>query len=254
MAPEPKALFGLDGAVAVVTGASSGLGARFAEVLTAAGATVVLAGRRESRLHAVAQQCPGSVAVACDVTVDADRRRLVATAADTFGRVDVLVNNAGVSGVVPAVEQDVDEFASTVAVNLTATFALCQLVAPGMLDNGGGSIVNIASIYGMVGSGSLPQAAYAASKGGVVNLTRELSAQWAAGGVRVNALCPGWFRSEMTEEMFDDKGISLITSRTPMRRTGEPNKRDGALLFLASAASSYVTGIALPVDGGYLTI
>jgi NAD(P)-dependent dehydrogenase (short-subunit alcohol dehydrogenase family) len=254
MEPEPKSLFNLDSEVAIVTGASSGLGARFARVLTAAGARVVLAGRRESLLDEVARQCPGSVAVACDVTMDAQRRKLVATAVERFGRVDVLVNNAGVSGVVPAVEQGIDEFASTVAVNLTATFALCQLVAPGMLDNGGGSIVNVASIYGIVASGGLPQAAYAASKGGVVNLTRELSAQWADRGVRVNALCPGWFRSELTEEMFNDKGISWITRRTPMRRTGEHHELDGALLFLASAASSYVTGIALPVDGGYLAI
>jgi NAD(P)-dependent dehydrogenase (short-subunit alcohol dehydrogenase family) len=249
---EPKALFGLDSAVAIVTGASSGLGARFARVLTAAGARVVLAGRREAQLRAVARQCPGSVAVPCDLTVDADRRRLVTAAVETFGRVDVLVNNAGASRVVPAVEQD--DFASIVAVNLTATFALCQQVAPGMLDRGGGSIVNVASIYGIVGSGSLPQAAYAASKGGVVNLTRELAAQWADGAVRVNALCPGWFPSEMTEAMFDDKGMSWITRRTPMRRTGERHELDGALLFLASAASSYVTGIALPVDGGYLAI
>lgn len=247
---EPKALFGLDSAVAVVTGASSGLGARFARVLTAAGARVVLAGRRASLLDTVAQQCPGSVAVACDVTVDADRRRLVATAVETFGRVDVLVNNAGVSGVVPAVAQDIDEFASTVAVNLTATFALCQLVAPGMLDNGGGSIVNVASIYGIVASGGLPQAAYAASKAGLLGLTRDLAQQWSGRrGIRVNALCPGFFVSEMTDQ-YKPGYLEQQLQRIPIGRMGDPAELAAAVVFLASDAAGYITGQALAVDGG----
>ncbi|MFI1202965.1 SDR family NAD(P)-dependent oxidoreductase [Streptomyces sp. NPDC020883] len=248
-------LFRLDGQVALVTGASSGIGARFAQVLAGAGASVVLAARREQPLRAVAEECPSSQAIVCDVTRDDDRRRLVEGALDRFGRIDVLVNNAGLSRVVPATDEDVDDFSSVVGLNLTATFALSQLVGAQMLAAGGGSIVNVASVYGLVASGSLPQAAYAASKGGVVNLTRELSAQWASGSVRVNALCPGWFRSEMTASMLDDdKGLAWITRRTPMRRVGEPNELDGALLFLAGRASSFVTGINLPVDGGYLAI
>ncbi|GGK87700.1 short-chain dehydrogenase [Sphaerisporangium melleum] len=252
---DPISLFRLDGRVAVVTGASSGLGARFAQVLTAAGARVALAARRKDRIGELAAQMPGALAVPCDVTAAGDRDRLVRTVTERLGSIDILVNNAGLSQVVPAEEQTPDAFSEIVAVNLNSVFALSAAVASGMLRRGGGSIVNVASVYGLVGSGSLPQAAYAASKGGVINLTRELAAQWADRGVRVNALCPGWFRSEMTAEMVDTgTGRAWIERRTPMRRLGEPHELDGALLFLAGAASTYVTGTAVPVDGGYLTL
>ncbi|NUP01215.1 MAG: glucose 1-dehydrogenase [Nonomuraea sp.] len=251
----PAALFSLAGRTAVVTGASSGIGARFARVLARAGAKVVLAARRLDRLQEVVESCPGSLAVQCDVLDAADRARLIATAVEQLGGLDVLVNNAGVARVVPAVEQSVEEFASTVELNLTATFALCREAAPYMIEAGGGSIVNVASVYGLVASGGLPQAAYAASKGGVVNLTRDLAAQWAGHGIRVNALCPGWFPSEMTASMVDDeRGRAWIERRTPLGRVGAPDELDGPLLFLAGQAGSYVTGIALPVDGGYSAI
>ncbi|MFI9387359.1 SDR family NAD(P)-dependent oxidoreductase [Kutzneria sp. NPDC052558] len=246
-------LFSVRDKVAVVTGASSGIGSRFAELLALRGARVVLAARRADKLKDVAQRCPGSIVVQCDVVSEQDRRELVSTAVAEFGRIDVLVNNAGVSTVVPARDESVDGFADAVAVNLTSTFALCQ--AASRVMSGGASIVNVASIYGLVASGSLPQAAYAASKGGVVNLTRELAAQWAREGIRVNALCPGWFRSEMTASMLDDeKGRNWITRRIPMGRPGDQRELDGALLFLASDASSYVTGATLAVDGGYTAI
>lgn len=249
------AMFRLDGKVILVTGASSGIGAHFAKLLTAAGGRVALAARREGPLAQLAGELPGSLAVPCDVTIEEDRGHLVRTVTERLGPVDVLVNNAGISAVVPAEEQDPRSFADIVSVNLIALFALTRAVAPGMLDRGGGSIVNVASVYGLVGSGSLPQAAYAASKGGVVNLTRELAAQWAARGIRVNALCPGWFRSEMTADMIaTERGRAWIERRTPMRRIGELHELDGALLFLAGEASSYVTGAAIPVDGGYLTL
>ncbi|MBB1154444.1 MULTISPECIES: SDR family NAD(P)-dependent oxidoreductase [Amycolatopsis] len=254
-AAEPNELFSLDGLVGIVTGASSGLGARAAGVLCRAGARVVLAARRRERLEQVARDCPGSLAVPCDVLSAEQRAQLVDTAVERFGRVDILVNSAGAARVAPALEQGVDEFAEAVSLNLTAPFALCREVAPHMIAAGGGVVVNIASVYGLVASGSLPQAGYAGSKGGVVNLTRELAAQWASAGIRVNALCPGWFYSEMTASMIDDeKGRAWIERRTPMRRVGEPGELDGALLFLASAASSYVTGVALPVDGGYTAV
>ena len=246
-------LFSVQDKVAVVTGASSGIGSRFAELLSLGGARVVLAARRADKLKEVGQRCPGSVVVQCDVVSQEDRHELVRTAVAEFGRIDVLVNNAGVSTVVPARDEPVDRFADAVAVNLTSTFALCQTASRAMTS--GASIVNVASIYGLVASGSLPQAGYAASKGGVVNLTRELAAQWAPLGIRVNALCPGWFHSEMTAPMLDDeKGRSWISRRTPMGRPGDPHELDGALLFLASDASSYVTGTALAVDGGYTAI
>lgn len=249
-------LFRLDGQVALVTGASSGIGAHLAGVLARAGARVALAARREGPLKEVAAALPGSLAVPCDVTDARDRERLLRSVAEELGPLDVLVNSAGLSRVEPAEQQSEQSFADVVAVNLTAVFALSSAVAAGLLAEGrGGSIVNIASVYGLVGSGSLPQAAYAASKGGVVNLTRELAAQWAARGVRVNAICPGWFRSEMTAAMLDSaQGRAWVERRTPMRRPGALHELEGPLLFLASQASTYVTGTALPVDGGYLTL
>jgi len=252
---EPAALFDLEGMVALVTGASGGLGARFAEVLAKAGATVVLTGRRVRELEEVSARCPRSLAVPGDATAAEDRARLVRTAVDHYGRLDLLVNNAGLARVVRAEDEEPESFAAVLDLNLTAVFGLCRLAGEQMLAQGSGSIINIASIYGMVASGGLPQAAYAASKGGVVNLTRELAAQWAARGVRVNAICPGWFRSEMTAEMLDNEsGRNWVNRRTPMGRPGEAGELDGALLFLASRASSYVTGTTIAVDGGYLAI
>ncbi|WP_371480778.1 SDR family NAD(P)-dependent oxidoreductase [Kitasatospora sp. NBC_00315] len=252
---DPAALFRLDGQIALVTGASSGLGARFAQVLAAAGARVVLTARRDGRLKEVAEHCPGSLVVPCDVTLAEDRARLVSTVVEHFGRIDILVNNAGSSRVVRAEKEPPADFASLVDINLTSVFALSQLAGERMLAQGSGTIVNIASIYGMVASGTLPQAAYVASKGGVLNLTRELAAQWARRGVRVNAICPGWFRSELTAEMLDtESGRKWINQRTPMGREGTLDELDGALLYLASRASSYVTGIAIPVDGGYVAV
>jgi NAD(P)-dependent dehydrogenase (short-subunit alcohol dehydrogenase family) len=252
----PGALFSLADHVAVVTGASGGLGVRFAEVLAAAGASVVVTARRGERLAEVARRCgEKSLAVVGDLTRAEDRERLVAEVLDRYGRIDVLVNNAGGSSVGPAESQPLHEFAGIVDLNLTSVFALCQLVGRSMLERGGGSIVNIASIYGMAASGSLPQAAYAASKGGLVNLTRELAAQWAPRGVRVNAICPGWYRSELTSDMLDtDSGRNWVNRRTPMGRAGEPGELDGALLLLAGRAGTYVTGAVVPVDGGYLAI
>jgi NAD(P)-dependent dehydrogenase (short-subunit alcohol dehydrogenase family) len=248
-------LFRLDGQVALVTGASSGLGARFARVLAAAGARVVLTARRAEQLKAVAEDCPGSLVIPCDVTVPEDRERLVTAVVERLGRIDVLVNNAGSSQVVRAEREQLAGFAALVDINLTSVFALSQLAGAQMLAQGTGAIVNIASIYGLVASGTLPQAAYAASKGGVLNLTRELAAQWARRGVRVNAICPGWFRSELTAEMLDtESGRNWINQRTPMGREGTLDELDGALLYLASRASSYVTGTAIPVDGGYVSI
>lgn len=247
-------LFRLDGRTAIVTGASSGLGERFTRVLHAAGATVVAAARRLDRLEALATECGVRVVpVACDVTVEADLERLVATALRVGGgRLDVLVNNAGIGGPVPAEQEPFDEFRQVVDVNLNALFRLSQLAFEPLAANGGGSIVNVASMLGLVASAPIKQASYCASKGAVVNLTRELGCQWARKGVRVNAIAPGWFPSEMTTDMFGDDGsMAFVARNCPLGRTGAEHELDGALLFLASDASSYVVGQILAVDGGW---
>ncbi len=246
--------FGLDGRVAVVTGASSGLGDRFARVLHAAGAHVVVAARRHDRLEQlVAELGERATAVAADLTLAEDRIRLIDVATAISGRVDVLVNNAGRSEPTPAEDETVEHFVDTMDLNVVAPFHLSQLAAASMLAAGRGSIVNIASILGMVASAPMKDASYCASKGAVVNLTRQLGCEWGRKGVRVNAIAPGWFPSEMTQaDMFDDdKGADFVSRNTPMGRPGTVDELDGALLFLASDASTYVTGQILAVDGGW---
>jgi NAD(P)-dependent dehydrogenase (short-subunit alcohol dehydrogenase family) len=254
---DPMATFRLDDKVALVTGASVGLGARFARVLDAAGARVVLAARRRERLEQLATELREALAVACDLSEDGAPEALVAATLAHYGRVDVLVNNAGVSNPTPAFDETTDKFENTVRVNLVAPFALAREGARAMVASGdGGTIVNVASIWGMVGVGQIPEPGYAASKGGLVNLTRELAAQWARQGVRVNCLAPGWFRSEMTEGLMfgDERAERWMRQRTPMGRGGEEGELDGALLFLASPASSFMTGQVVCVDGGWTAI
>lgn len=239
-----------------MTGASSGLGARFARVLDGAGAAVVLVARREERLEALASELREAIAIPADVADLASAARVVEAALDRFGRIDVLVNNAGAGDYLPALEETVEQFVDVVNLNLIGAFALTQRVAQAMVERGtSGAVVNIASIRGLVGMGQIPGAGYAASKTGLLGLTRDLGDQWARKGIRVNALAPGWFRTEMTDEMFDDeRAQQWMRSRTPMGRTGAEHELDGALLFLASDASSFVTGVTLPVDGGWTAI
>ena len=245
--------------VAVVTGASSGIGAALAEGLARAGARVVLVARRADRIDELAKRLgtEGAEAVAhtCDVAVEAEVDQLAARVLERFGRADILVNNAGITRVIPAEDEPLETFEQVLATNLTGAFLCSQRFGRAMLAARSGAIVNVASVLGMVGSGQVPQASYAASKGGLVNLTRELAAQWARKGVRVNALAPAWFPSEMTQEMFDDeRSRQWIRGRTPMGRAGDPKELVGPLLFLASDAASYVTGQILAVDGGWTIV
>jgi len=252
---DPLSTFRLSGRVAIVTGASSGLGTRFVRALHAAGASVVLAARRADRIEELSRQLDGTLAIPTDVTVQSDIERLVASTLERYGHVDVLVNNAGVTGVISAEDEPMEHFRSVIEVNLMAKFALTQLVGRSMIKQGRGSIVNVASVLGLVASGQLPQASYSASKGALINLTRELAAQWARKGVRVNAIAPGWFVSEMTDQMFaDERSVKWMRRNTPMGRTGEEHELDGVLLFLASDASSFVTGQTIAVDGGWVAV
>ena len=253
---DPLGLFRLDGKVCIVTGASSGLGARFARVLASAGAKVVVAARRADRLDAlVAELGDQAFAVAVDVTAADGPQNLIDATVAQFDRMDVLVNNAGKSNVAPALDYSQAEFRDEVELNLIAPYELSRLAATHMVEAGSGVVINIGSILGHGGGGKLRAPGYAASKGGIHNLTRELASQWAGKGVRVNALAPAWFRTEMNDDMFDTSGgMSYITDNTPMRRPGEEGELDGALLFLASDASTYVTGHILNVDGGWSCI
>jgi hypothetical protein len=253
---EPLAGFRLDGEVALVTGASSGLGARFAAVLDAVGARVALTGRRRDRLDEVARDLTDPIVIDGDLTDPGARAEVIPKVIDGAGRIDVVVNNAGRSEPMRALDEPVDHFRATVELNLVAPFAVAQDAANAMVERSiRGRIVNVVSIYALAGIGRVPEASYSASKGGLLSLTRELASQWARKNIRVNALAPGWFPSEMTADLFADERLrSWVGDRTPLRRGGEPHELDGALLFLCSAASSYVTGQVLAVDGGWSAI
>lgn len=252
----PSSLFNLEGRTAIVTGASGGLGRRFAEVLHGAGATVVVGARRAVALDTLADSLGSRVVtVPGDVTEPATREALAVAALDAGGSIDILVNNAGVGEPMPAEDEPLDAFRWTFDVNVDSLFALSQICGRRMLEQQKGSIINISSILGLVASAPITQAAYCASKGAVVNLTREMGAQWARRGVRVNSIAPGWFPSDMTTEtMFEtESGRQFIKRNCPMGRPGNPDELDGALLFLASDASTYVTGQTIAIDGGWVS-
>jgi NAD(P)-dependent dehydrogenase (short-subunit alcohol dehydrogenase family) len=242
----------LDGHVVVVTGASSGLGVQLAGAAARAGARVVLAARRRDRLEAVARAIPRADAIPADVADAGDRRRLIEAVVERHGRLDALVNNAGISHTGPALRQDVADFARVLAVNLVAPFELSCLAARAMRATGGGAIVNIASVMGLRSVDQAPDAAYVASKAGLIGLTRELASQWGRHGIRVNALAPGFFASEMTEGFIGAPGDApdWLRARTPLQRTGRAGELDEPLVFLLGPGSAFVTGQCLLVDGG----
>jgi NAD(P)-dependent dehydrogenase (short-subunit alcohol dehydrogenase family) len=244
-------MFRLDGKVAIVTGASSGLGVAFAQALASAGADVALGARRVDRLEETKAMVEAlgrrAITVATDVARPEDCQRLVDEAVAQLGRVDVLVNNAGIGTAVPATRETVEQFRSVIDVNLNGCYWMAQ--ACGRVMQPGSSIVNISSILGITTAG-LPQAAYAASKAGLIGLTRDLAQQWTGRkGIRVNALAPGFFTSEMTDE-YPAGYLDLLAPRMLAGRKGDAAELSAALLFLASPAGGYVTGQVLAVDGG----
>ena len=249
-----KDLFRLDGRVAIVTGASSGLGVAFARALAEAGADVALGARREDRLAgtraAVEKAGRRAVTVRTDVSKVEDCQGLVDATMAEFGKVDVLVNNAGIGTAVPATRESPDEFRQVIDVNLNGCYWMAQ--ACGRVMKPGSSIVNISSILGLTTAG-LPQAAYAASKAGLIGLTRDLAQQWTGRkGIRVNALAPGFFASEMTDQ-YPEGYLDQQMSRVLVGRAGDPDELAAALVFLVSDAGGYVTGTTIPVEGGMLT-
>jgi NAD(P)-dependent dehydrogenase (short-subunit alcohol dehydrogenase family) len=248
--------FRLDGKTAIVTGASSGIGEQIALAFAAAGATVYAVARRADRLDELHERDERIVAWPGDLLDDDGLGRIVPAVVEHAGRLDVLVNNAGTSNIARAQDETTVAFREVVDLNLTAVFALSRDAGTAMIaQGGGGSIVNIASVLGMVGSAGLPQAGYAASKAGCVGLTRELASQWARHRIRVNALAPGWCESELSSEFLaTDKGRASIDRFVPLRRAAEPDEIACAALFLASDASSYVTGAVVPVDGGWTAV
>jgi NAD(P)-dependent dehydrogenase (short-subunit alcohol dehydrogenase family) len=244
-------MFRLDGKVAIVTGASSGLGVEFARALAQAGADVALGARRVDRLEETRAIVDGlgrrALTVATDVAEPEDCQRLVDETFRERGRVDVLVNNAGIGTAMPATRESVEQFRSVIDVNLNGCYWMAQ--ACGRVMQPGSSIVNISSILGITTAG-LPQAAYAASKAGLIGLTRDLAQQWTGRkGIRVNALAPGFFTSEMTDQ-YPEGYLDMLAGRMIMGRKGEGQELAAALIFLASAAGGYVTGQTLAVDGG----
>ncbi|MFI0408179.1 SDR family NAD(P)-dependent oxidoreductase [Actinomadura sp. 3N508] len=250
-------LFDLTGRGVVVTGASSGLGRRFVQCLAGRGARVVAAARRTPELKELAAELGEDrvLPVTADVTVEADVRALITRAEDWAGRLDVLVNNAGTTHVKTVAEETTDDFRRVLEVNLVGLYTCARYAGLAMAARGGGSIVNIASALGLVGSKRIPHGGYCASKAGAVNLTRELASQWARDGVRVNAIAPGYFESEMSQELFaTEEGRAYIRRTIPMGRGGRADELDGALVYLASEASSYVTGSVLSVDGGWTAV
>ncbi|MFM7355757.1 MAG: SDR family NAD(P)-dependent oxidoreductase [Actinomycetota bacterium] len=243
--------FRLDGKVAVVTGASSGLGVAFAKALAESGADLVLGARREERLPETGKLVEAAgrkyVYRKTDVTKPQDCDALIALAIEKFGKADILVNNAGVGTAVPATRETPEAFRSVIDVNLMGAYWMAQAFAKANKD--GGVIVNISSILGIKPQG-LPQAAYASSKAGLIGLTRDLAAQWTGRKkIRVNALAPGFFPSEMSDELPKDM-VEMLKMLTPAARLGEPEELAATLIWLVSDASSYVTGITVPVDGG----
>jgi len=252
---DPSDIFRLDGKIALVTGAARGLGKEIALGFAQYGASLVLADMEypEKTANEIEQKGAPCIAVQTDVSDEAQVKNLVGGANSEYGRVDILINNAGVSQLsyTPTEDLPVEEWDHVVNINLRGTFLCCKYLGKLMIDNGGGNIVNIASTAGIAGVPRAP--AYCASKAGVILLTKSLALEWAQHNIRVNAIAPHYLETELTRSLrHSEKVYSALIKQIPLKRMGKASELIGAVLFLSSDTSSYVTGAVLPVDGGYL--
>ena len=254
-----KQLFDLTGRVAIVTGGSIGLGRQMADGLAEMGADLVLCARKQERCHQAAEELQQlgvkAIALGCDVKNPDSIQEMVEATLSRFGRIDVLINNAGISWGAPVEEMRLEDWNKVIETNLTGTFLCAQAVGKVMIrqgrgGNSAGKIINIASVAGLAGApAELPAIGYHASKGGVISFTKDLACKWASHNIQVNAIAPGWFPTHMSNRVLEHHG-ELFLSHIPLRRFGNEHDLKGAAVFLASAASNYVTGHVLVVDGG----
>lgn len=256
-----KNYFDLTGQVAVVTGCSTGLGVQMAKALANQGANIVCLARRKNLVDEVAKEISETygvkaIGVSCDITDTARVAEAVKEVMDVFGRIDILINNAGTGAVAPAEQITDEQFANEMNIDLFGSFKMArEIAAKAMIPAGYGRIINIASMYGLVGNKIAPAAPYHAAKGGVINLTRALAAEWGDKGITVNSICPGYFETPLTKETLETEFFqNYAKTMIPMGRYGKEGELDTAAIFLSSSASSYVNGLILPVDGGYTTM
>ncbi len=256
-----KNYFDLSDRVAVVTGASTGLGVQMAKALASQGAKIVCLARRQNMVEENAANIAKefgveTLGVSCDIT-DTDKvEAAVDTILEKFGRIDIVINNAGTGAVAPAEDITDEQFSNELNIDLFGTFKVSRAVAKkAMIPAKYGRIINIASMYGLVGNKIAPASPYHAAKGGVVNLTRALAAEWGDKGITVNAICPGYFYTPLTKETLDSEFFQeYAKTMIPEARYGQEGELDTAAIFLASPASTYVNGVILPVDGGYTSM
>ena len=254
VAVSAKQLFDLTGRVAIVTGGSIGLGRQMAEGLAEMGANVVLCARKQERCQQAAMELQElgirAISLACDVKSQASVQEMVEATLSQFGRIDVLINNAGISWGAPTEEMRLEDWNKVIETNLTGTFLCAQAVGKTMIRQGRGKIINIASVAGLVGAPpELPAIGYHASKGGVISFTKDLACKWARHNIQVNAIAPGWFPTHMSSKVIE-RYKDLFLSHIPLGRFGNEHDLKGAAVFLASDASNFVTGHVLVVDGG----
>ena len=256
-----KNYFDLTGRVAVVTGCSSGLGVQMAKALANQGANIVALARRQNKIDAVAAELREiygvqAAGVVCDITDTQQVAAAVDTILGQFGRIDILINNAGTGAVAPAEDITDEQFANEMNIDLFGSFKMAREVAKrAMIPAGYGRIINIASMYGLVGNKIAPASPYHAAKGGVVNLTRALACEWGDKGITVNAICPGYFETPLTKETLESEFFqNYARTMIPLGRYGGEGGLDTAAIFLSSPASTYVNGAILPVDGGYTSL